>query len=309
MTNTKTSKAGLSREQWLDLRRTGVGGSDVGAIMGFNPWAGILDIYLDKLNKLPQEEENEYMYWGNILEDIVAKEFSKRTGKKVRNSNFMFRSEEYPWMVADVDRIIIGENAGLECKTTNAYGKGQWDGEEIPPPYILQCQHYMAVMGFEKMYIAVLIGGNQFTWKEIQRDEELISIIIEKEKDFWLNFVQKGIPPAADKASEKALEIMYPIDSGEIINLDDEDENQLRILSQLMESKSAIEGQITELQTKIKQKMKDNSYALGTEYKVSYKSSTRNVVDSKKLKEQYPEIYSEVCKTSTTRRFLLKEVK
>ena len=109
MMNTKISKAGLSREQWLDLRHTGVGGSDVGAIMGFNPWAGILDIYLDKLNKLPQNEENEYMYWGNILEDIVAKEFSKRTGKKVRNSNFMFRSEEYPWMVADVDRRYWGK--------------------------------------------------------------------------------------------------------------------------------------------------------------------------------------------------------
>jgi predicted phage-related endonuclease len=110
-------------------------------------------------------------------------------------------------MMGNIDRRIVGENALLECTTVNAFGAKEWNGEEIPPSYILQCQHYMEVMGADNCYIAALIGGQKFIFKEIKRDEELISMIVEAEKDFWINHVEKRIPPELDgsEAASKYL--------------------------------------------------------------------------------------------------------
>lgn len=88
-------------------------------------------------------------------------------------------------MVANIDRKIVGQNAILECKTANQYLLKEWEDEEIPASYLLQVQHYLAVTGADRGYIAVLVGGQKFIWKEVPRDEELIEMIIQLEKDFW----------------------------------------------------------------------------------------------------------------------------
>lgn len=140
--------AGMSREEWLEMRRTGIGGSDAGAVCGLNPYSSPMSVYYDKTAKdVKDDYDNEAMRQGRDLEDYVAGRFMEATGLKVRRSNMMYRSKEHPFMLADVDRLIVGEDAGLECKTASAYSADKWKNGEIPPYYQIQCYHYMAVTG------------------------------------------------------------------------------------------------------------------------------------------------------------------
>ena len=136
-----------TREEWLKVRKLGLGGSDMAAVLGLSPWRSPIDVWLDKTSDTVEEKESEPMYWGNVLEEVVAQEFAKRSGYKVRNNNFTLQSEEYPYLLANIDREIVGLDAGLECKTANAFKANEWDGDNVPDAYYIQCQHYMAVTG------------------------------------------------------------------------------------------------------------------------------------------------------------------
>ncbi|HDR7209457.1 YqaJ viral recombinase family protein [Bacillus cytotoxicus] len=201
----------LTREEWLEMRRQGIGGSDLAAVLNLSDWNSPMSLYLDKIGELKEKPQSEYAYWGNVLEDIVAREFVKRTGLKVRRKNEMLRSKKYPFMMANIDRELIGRKEGLECKTTSEYKRGEWKGDNVPTQYRLQCQHYMAVTGYKRWHIAVLIGGNKFEFKTIERDEDIIKMAIEKCDVFWNNFVAKRIPPAVDglKPTTDSLKEIY----------------------------------------------------------------------------------------------------
>ena len=160
----------MSNEEWLNYRRKGIGGSDVGAICGLSKWRSPYAVYLAKLDQLPYEPQTQSAHFGDMLEEIVAQEFTKRTGKKVRKKNKMLRHPEHDFMLANIDRMVVGERAFLECKTTSAYNYKEWEGDNIPETYMLQIQHYMAVLDYEYCYIACLIGGNNFVWKIVERD-------------------------------------------------------------------------------------------------------------------------------------------
>lgn len=200
----------LSHGEWLAWRRNGLGGSDVSAICNMNRYRSPMSVFLDKIGELPELEDNEYMYWGRELEDIVAKEFSKRTGLRVRRENQILQHPEYPFMLSNVDRLIVGQNAGLECKTANEYAKDDWQGESVPKEYALQCHHYMACTGADRWYIAVLIGGNKFEWRVIERDEQIILSLIEIEQNFWKNHVEKRLPPPYGAHDTTLLSERFP---------------------------------------------------------------------------------------------------
>lgn len=203
----------MDHKQWLQARMQGIGGSDVSAIAGLNKWKSPVQVFLEKTQVIKKDDvQSEAAYFGNVLEEVVAKEFSKRTELKVQRRNAILQHPEYPWMLANVDRLIVGEKIGLECKTASEYFKKEWGDEEVPTAYILQCQHYMAVTGYEAWWIAVLIGGNKFVYKKIEREEELIQYIIDIEKSFWQNHVEKNEPPMFDgsEASAELLKHLYP---------------------------------------------------------------------------------------------------
>ena len=130
----RISTRGMTREEWLKLRKTGIGGSDAGAICGLNPYSSPVKIYQDKTQEETEEEDNESMRQGRDLEDYVARRFMEETGLKVRRSSQMYRSEEYPFMLANVDRLIVGQDAGLECKTASAFSADKWKDGKIPAP-------------------------------------------------------------------------------------------------------------------------------------------------------------------------------
>lgn len=111
----------MSHEKWLEYRKKGIGGSDAGAICGLNPYVSLVTVWADKKSKIPPKPDNEAMRQGRDFEDIVAKRFCEETGKKVRRCNYIIQHDEYPFMLANVDRLVVGETAGLECNADEVF--------------------------------------------------------------------------------------------------------------------------------------------------------------------------------------------
>lgn len=302
----------MTELEWLKSRQVGIGGSDAGAVLGVNKWRTPFQVYMDKVEPIESiDEQSEAAYWGTTLEDVVAKEFAKRTGKKVRRNNKLLQHKKYPFMTANLDREVVGEKALLECKTVNAFGSKDWEGEEIPASYLVQVMHYMAVTGHEKAYVACLIGGQKFIWKEVPRDEELINIIIQTEKAFWENHVLKKIPPALDgsSAAEKYLNEKYKdTDPALSINLKSEYNSRIKELIQIKSTIKELNAQVKEIENNIKNELGEAEKGYTQEHEVIWKQITSNRVDTKLLKKEYPDIYKDVCKEKTYRRFTIKKL-
>jgi putative phage-type endonuclease len=301
----------MDRESWLEIRRKGIGGSDVAAIAGLSKYKSPVAVYLEKTGQLQPEEAGEAAYWGNQLEDLVAKEFGQRTGLKVKRRNAILQHPEHTFMLANVDRLIVGLDVGLECKTASAYMKELWEGEEVPMQYLLQCQHYMAVTGYQAWYIAVLIGGNTFVHKRIERDDELIEQLIAIEKDFWENHVLAGIPPVLDgsEASEELLKKMHPMaEEGTETELPLEADELLEQLDVAKKEAKAASERVSEIENRLKAMLGDHEAGLARHYQVTWKNVTSRRIDSKALKAEHPDIYEKFAKQSISRRFSVKRL-
>ena len=220
----------LSRADWLEGRKKGIGGSDVAAALGLSPWRTPVELWQDKRGESEPQQTSDSMHFGTILEDIVAKEFQERTGMKVQRVNYTFADGEDDWMRANIDRAIVNPDisgnvravkdpqagkpfittdAILECKTASAFSAALWgDSQEdeikagkvvtehrIPLYYETQVQWYMRLTGVPVCYVAVLIGGNDFRMYRIDRNEEAITAIVEKCRAFWFDYVKAGVAP------------------------------------------------------------------------------------------------------------------
>ncbi|MGG7143576.1 YqaJ viral recombinase family protein [Clostridium nigeriense] len=302
----------MDKLEWLKKRQCGIGGSDVGAILGVNKYKTPFEVYLEKTEPITEVgEQSESAYWGDQFEEVVAKEFEKRTGKKVRRDRKHYKHKYYPFMVANIDRRVVGENAILECKTANQFLANEWQDDEIPASYLLQVQHYLVVTGAAVGYIAVLIGGQKFVWKEIQRDEELIQMIIEAEKNFW-KMVQDKTPPSLDgsSAAEKYLKEKYKeSEEDKSIELGFEYKDKIKNYLEMKEQLKTFETQVKEIENQIKFEIGSAEYAYAPGYSLSWKNVISNRVDTKKLKAEYPEVYEKVVKESLSRKFNIKEDK
>lgn len=253
------STKALPRDEWLSLRRRGIGGSDAAKVLGLSRWGGPLTVYLDKTGDLPPEEEpSEAAYWGTTLEDVVAMEFVRRTGLRVRRRNAIMYHPDHPWMIANVDRVIVGSNRGLECKTVSAFKADEWRDDEVPDAYYLQCQHYMAVMGWNSCFIAALIGGQRFLVKEILRNDEEIAGLIEAERQFWYGNVVLGIPPLAGMFDDMGA--LYPSQAGEALEAPTEADLQIaRALFETREKLSALEDEKVALENILKSRIGESA--------------------------------------------------
>jgi putative phage-type endonuclease len=300
----------MDRLAWLKARQAGIGGSDVSAIMGLNRWKSPIDVWVEKTTSVQDEEPSEAAYWGMVLEDVVAIEFQKRTGLRVRRRNSLLRHKDYPYMLANIDREIVSQDVGLECKTASEYRKDEWSDEEIPAEYILQCQHYMAVTGYKAWWIAILIGGNKFAYKLIERDEEIIRMLIEQEGNFWHQYVEPKVMPPVDgsEACKKALAKMYPQSNGQTVALDAESRELLEQRAKLEERSDLLKWQLNQIDSTIKAKLGKAEIGETGCYRVSWKTIASSKPDTKILKEQYPDVYKACLKTSDSRRFTVKEI-
>lgn len=298
----------MDREEWLKHRRKGIGGSDAAAIAGLNPWKSPIEVYLEKIGEMPDQEDNERMYWGRVLEDVVAKEFTERTGKRVRRRNAILQHPEYTFMTANVDRILIGEKVGLECKTTSEYAKDSWEDDKVPDMYILQCQHYMAVTGYKGWWIAALIGGNKFVYKYIERDEDIINYLIQIESEFW-KMVQDRTPPAMDgsESSQMVLKMLYPeSDPNTEIILPSEAETLIGEYELAADEEKEAKRRKDEAANKLKALLGEYETGKAGDRIVTWKTIKSNRLDTRALKAAHSEIYQEFAKENSYRRFGIK---
>ena len=299
---------GMEREEWLKHRRRGIGGSDAAAIAGLNPWKSPVEVYYEKLGEIPPVEDNERMYWGRVLEDIVAREFSERTGKRVRRRNAILQHPKHGFMIGNIDRELVGEKVGLECKTVGEYSKDDWKEDRVPEQYIIQCQHYMAVTGYKGWWIAALIGGNKFVYKYIERDETIIDALIDIETAFW-QMVQEKTPPPMDgtDSAGNVLKLMYPESKpNTAINLPNEAAELIEIREALKVQVKELDMRLAETENKLKAMLGDNESGRVGEHLITWKTIVSNRVDTKKLKEKHLDVYRECCQESSYRRFNIK---
>lgn len=302
------STLGLSRNEWLAYRKMGIGGSDAGAICGLNPYVSAMQVYYDKISEELEEEDKEAMRQGRDLEQYVAERFMEATGLKVRRANAIFMSEEFPFMLANVDRMVVGEKAGLECKTVNAYNADKWKDGAVPEHYQIQCHHYMMVTGATYWYIAALILGTGFVCHKIERDEELLAYLSEVETKFWMEHVLKRVIPIPDgsMACDEALRYHYPDAVREKTIEIQAFEEKLQRREELLGLLEEMEQEKKRIEQEIKLEMKDSERAVCGNYKINWSNVSTSKVDTKRLKEEEPEVYKKYLRTSQTRRFQIK---
>lgn len=301
------STKNMPHEEWLRWRKKGLGGSDVGAICGLNPYRTAMQVYYDKTADEIEDFDNEAMRQGRELEEYVAQRFMEATGKKVRRANYMFVDEMNPFMLADVDRLVVGENAGLECKTCSPYSAEKWKDGKIPLYYLLQCYHYISVCNADHWYIAVLIYGQQFIYHKIERDGEIITNLIDIERYFWEEHVVKNILPSPDgsKLADSVIAEYYQKSENKVIALTGFDE-KLQRREELLELMEKLETEKNQIEQELKLYMGEAEMAQNDKFYISWKPVISNRIDTKLLKTEQPEIYHKYQKKSQSRRFVVK---
>lgn len=302
----------LTHDQWLENRRSGVGGSDAGAIMGVNPYRGAYGVWADKLGKTDPVEDNEALRQGRDFEDYVARRFAEKTGKRVRHEYGMLRSDAWPWMVANIDRRIIGEDAGLECKTSRDIRMKRYKNGDFPLEYYCQCLHYLAVTGWDRWYLAVLVYGTDLLTFEINRAdvEDDIGALIQAEDSFWHEYVLPRKQPLPDglESTTKALGAVWAASTPEtVIDADEATDALLTRLRVLRADRKRCDEQITETENMVKALMQEAEVLRGTGAMATWRGVNVKRLSERKIKEKFPGIdLDELKETTHTRRFALK---
>lgn len=296
------------QDKWLKLRNSGIGGSDAAAVLGLNKWKSPFQLWLEKTGQTEPDDlsQNEYVYWGNVLEQVVADRFCELKGKKVRHQGMMANNKS-PWLLANVDRMVVGENAGLECKTANGFATKEWEDDKLPTTYYCQCQHYMMATGCDKWYIAVLIGGNHFVWKEIPRNEDDIKALYDAEKQFWEVNVLQSIMPDVDGSDSctKALQNKFTGGQVEAVAMPNESVKLLELIDGFEHEKEEVENNLNETKNKLCLLLGNNEVGYAGDRKVTWKvQNGRTSVDSKRMKMEIPNVYQKYVKIGAPYRKL-----
>ena len=301
------STLNLTKEDWLRYRKCGITGTDAGAILGLNPYRSAFQVYHDKISDTIENIDNEAMRQGRDLEEYVAQRFSEETGFKVRRANAIYQSEEHPLLLADFDRLIVGQKAGLECKTVSPFSADKWADGKIPAHYLAQVDHYLAVSGFDCWYMAALIFGRELVIHKIVTDKQVLSDLIDKEELFWTNHVVPQIPPAPNGCDCDTQQI------NQLYEVDNRDKTaDLSALHGLLDKRQELSDQIeqmeqekTAIEQQVKLQMQDAAYGTAPGYKVSWVSSESKRVDSQRLRKEQPDIFNQYSKNVSSRRFTI----
>lgn len=290
----------LTRDQWLQVRQHGIGSSDAGAAVGLNPYKSQLELWLektglgDKLPKIDANDESSPMYWGTLLEPIVAAHYTKRTGNRVRRVNAVLQHPEHQWMLANIDREVLGTSDVqiLECKTAGMNGAKLWrDG--VPEYVQLQVQHQLAVTGKHAADVACLVCGNELRVYRLERDEALIERLISLEAGFW-QLVETRTAPAPDgsDSAATALKALYPEDAGTTVDFSD-DLAMSALFSHLVDARHALaeaETREAQLKQRIQQAMGEATKAIfGAGHATWKRSQDGTAVDTARLLKDQPE--------------------
>lgn len=301
----------INREEWLLMRKTYLGGSDLGAIVGGNRYKTALDVYLEKTSEFVEEVNNDATYWGNVLEDVVAQEYSKRMNLPVEVETKLLRHPEHEFLAANIDRWVDGKKYVVECKTAGYMMSKEW-GEEgsdnIPESYLIQSAGYAAICDVPKVDIAVLIGGQDFRIYSYVRNKEFEDKLIKIACNFWHNHVEKRIPPKCSSLADTFN--LFPVGNHKELTSSETITQKIYELKTLREQESSIQKAIDALKVDIQEFMQDYDILLDNNgYVVATWKNTapRSFFDTKRLKQECQDIYSKyIDYTKGSRMFLIK---
>lgn len=315
-----TVKQEDDEEAWLKARTRGIGGSDVGAICGVSPFTSARQIYLNKTGQFqdslqPNDAAKERMHFGHMLEPIVADEYAQRTGSKIVSVNATLVHKDYPWALANVDRLIVDDDGRpigiLECKTTSEYMNDEWESGDILMSYIYQLNWYLWILGLEKGAFACLVGGNKFYYYDVFRNDELLeNTIIPAAKSFWYDNVLALKEPELQATDTEFANNKYStVVKNSEITLTDDDTNELaRTVFDCKTKIKELEKIMTEAQNRIKDRLQDNEIGYTQDYTIKWSPRSQKRVDTDKLKSEFPEVYAQVLKTIEFRAMTVKGV-
>ncbi|MFJ4627090.1 YqaJ viral recombinase family protein [Streptomyces sp. NPDC088847] len=249
--------ANASREEWLTVRRAGIGGSDVAAILGLDDYRGPLKVWEEKAGY--QEPEHERMRWGTRLEAAIAEGFEEETGLTTAIPPGTFVHLDRPWAIANIDRFAIedGEIVGpVELKNKSEYVAKRWEGnDEAPDAPAIQAHWYTAVGGYRKSYVAALLGGNRLTVFEQARNEELIAELFRYCGEWYQRHIVEGVRPQADglKATTELLAALYEVKPEAVAEVDLGPARELRARrASLKDQVKALEDQLNEVENQMR---------------------------------------------------------
>jgi putative phage-type endonuclease len=302
------------KKLWLAERRTYIGGSDIGCILGLSKYKSALDIYLSKTSDINDEATSEAAHWGNLLEDVIASEYAARSGNVVTRASGLLRHKEHSFIACNIDRWVTardGTKYVLECKTAGFLKAREWGevgSDQIPENYLMQVAYYSAICNVEKVDIAVLIGGQELRIYTYVKNEELENKLILAACAFWNNYVLKGIAPSASFSGD--INNLYPKSNGSVIGADRETILEVEALKQLKEQEKMLITQKVSLESKIKACIGEHEGLIDEDGKllVTWRNGApRQVLDTKKLEVENANIYQQYLTTKESgRMFLLK---
>lgn len=290
----------MSHQEFLAERLKGIGGSDVAAILGLSKYKSPYQLWLEKTGRDSSDIQSEPAYWGTALEDLVAKEFSKRTGLKVQRVNQQLVHPDFDWVRANIDRAIVNpEISGnvrfkdgklttdqiLECKTANAYLAKLWGEQD----------------GVKICHLAVLIGGQDFRMYKIDFDQELFDVLFNECSKFWIEHVLADVPPEPTTFDDIAHKWQKP-EAGKTLEADDDLIAKINEFNDLKATIKQAESELDSLKLEICTAFGDCEMIVNGDKKLmTYKYQERTSIDSKRLKEDNPELYQQYAKTSGSR--------
>lgn len=306
----------LTTEQ-LTERLKYIGGSDAPGVLGLSRWSSPLKVWAEKTGEIVREDIGDKLYvkLGHLLEDDMTQLFEDQTGKVLHRVNETQFHPQYDFIACNIDRRVVGENVPVELKTANAFKNREWQGEEIPREYIIQCMHTLAITGKPYMYLGVLIGSQEFQIKKVDRDESVIDQLISREVAFWRGYVETKIMPLmVTKYDAGTLDDLWPqATQTEPIQMGD-------MASQLIESLDGFKKDIKQLEGLVEKTENELKLILGanemgvtpTGATAKWSNSKWSGLDGKALKEDLPQIHAQYYKSKPIRKFsysLRQEIK
>ena len=313
-----TVKQSEDEDAWLAARTKGIGGSDIGAICGVSPFSSARQIYFNKTGQFeeatkPGPAQMERMHFGHLLEPIVANEFASRTGKKLLSVDATFRHKDYPWALANVDRLIVDDEGKpygiLECKTTSEYNNDEWEQGDILLSYIYQLNWYLWILDLKYGAFACLVGGNKFYYYEVWRNDDLIqNTLIPAAKAFWFDNVKALKEPELQATDKEYVNETYAeVEKNSEVVLEGDDANDLaEVVLECKVKIKELEATMTEAQNRLKEKLKNHEIGYCRDYTIKWSPRSQTRIDTDLLKKTFPQVYEQCKKTISFRVFSVK---
>lgn len=307
-----TTQTAPSEVEKQTARREYIGGSDAAAVLGLSRWKTPLQLWGEKTGNIVPEDISGKLHvrLGNRLEQVVAELFEEETGLKVRRIVESQTHPKYPFLRAQIDRRVVGAEEILEIKTASGFKAKEWEDDDIPGEYIIQCLHQLMVTGKKRCHIACLIGGNQeFVYKIIERDEDMIRDLERKEVEFWEQFVVPGLMPAVSAADAPTLLGLFPQ------GIEDQ-QADLTGQESKIERIKAIDVQVESLEAEkethrnqLRVLLQDSTIGVAGKWKVTWKNQSSTRLDTDRIKAEAPDLYVKYGKTTDTRVLRIAEIK